>query len=551
MKDKLKIDYKKICLILTLIGFILTLIYIFKTATAILTSDSVITDVLAHEQKINKQIFLKNWYYGNEFWLFSLSIPTLILSFISSNQILIRQVSVLITAIIFFIILYKYGKEFLKKKDVFCLIAIFASGISYSVLDYFYAFNAYLTVVINSLLLFFLYYKCFESKNNHKLYFGLSIIFTFLFNMGSLRYFPLITLPFIITELIFIFKDNVNSNIKEVIKNNDNFKKIVGIILISLLALVTYKFLTLTLHFEARASDTIYSVVSSEKIETATKALGDCISNFFGYDNQNHPNTFMMSENYFLLQQKEFSILSIRGICYFIKFIICILFIFVTPITLFKHFKENDRKIQFLFVFNTISWILMIYLYLFVGSFFYNFSELKYFLVNIVFNIILSIYCISKYYMKNKYYEWIFKSLLIFYILTNIYTTSCIIIEHDQYAIDRRYELVDVLKENDLTFGYTGFWDGLMTYYLSNYEIKAVSVELGSEITPYRWYSDCRWYKKGYHPGKTFLAVDSNYENYMSYYEQYYGTPNDIVRTDNYIVYIYNNNPFNKGFKKK
>ena len=90
-----------------------------------------------------------------------------------------------------------------------------------------------------------------------------------------------------------------------------------------------------------------------------------------------------------------------------------------------------------------------------------------------------------------------------------------------------------------------------MTYYLSNYEIKAVSVELGSEITPYRWYSDCRWYKKGYHPGKTFLAVDSNYENYMSYYEQYYGTPNDIVRTDNYIVYIYNNNPFNKGFKKK
>ena len=120
-----KFDFKKICFILSIIGLTLTLIYIFKTSTCILTSDSVITDVLAHEQKMNKQFLLKNWYYGNEFWFFSLSIPTFLLSFFMSNQILIRQISVLMTAIIFFFILYKYGKKFLNKKDIWILIAIF------------------------------------------------------------------------------------------------------------------------------------------------------------------------------------------------------------------------------------------------------------------------------------------------------------------------------------------------------------------------------------------------------------------------------------------
>ena len=62
-KQTKEFNLKIIYLVLAFIGVILTLIYIFKTSTSILTSDSVITDVLAHEQKINKQFFLKNWYF--------------------------------------------------------------------------------------------------------------------------------------------------------------------------------------------------------------------------------------------------------------------------------------------------------------------------------------------------------------------------------------------------------------------------------------------------------------------------------------------------------
>ena len=208
-----------------------------------------------------------------------------------------------------------------------------------------------------------------------------------------------------------------------------------------------------------------------KSIRSGTNAIFECIFNFFGYDNQNHPNVFMMTSDYFLEQHKQFSLLSARGIAYTIKFVISIIFMIVTPITLFKKFKKHDRKIQFLIVFNTVSWIMMVYSYLFMDGFFYNSSELKYFIFNIILNIILGIYCIFKFYAVKPVTKLIFQLLLIFYVIANIYQTSVIVIEHDQKALDRRYELVNVLKENNLTFGYADFWDGLMTYYLSNYKI--------------------------------------------------------------------------------
>ena len=56
------------------------------SSSNLLTSESLITDVIAHQQIVNKQIILNNWYYGNELWLYSFSIPSVLLSFILKNK---------------------------------------------------------------------------------------------------------------------------------------------------------------------------------------------------------------------------------------------------------------------------------------------------------------------------------------------------------------------------------------------------------------------------------------------------------------------------------
>lgn len=528
-------------LILAILGLAVTLIYIFYTSTIILTSDSVITDVIAHQQKINNELLLSTWYYGNEFWFFSLSIPTLLLSFVIKNNIILRQVSVLLTAIIFFFLLYKFVKKIIGKRESIILLIVFLTGISYSVLDYFYAFNAYLTVIINSLILLYFYYKCFEEKNN-KIYFILSIIFTFLINMFSLRYFPSVTISFILTEIIIIIINNKNSNIKALIKKeNKNICRLLIIFLTSALALFTFFILVNNYHYSQRSGTTTMATLSGKVLVRDLTAVVKCINNFFGYDNSNHIAIFFTGKQYFVDNHRDYPIFSFFTFTNIIKIIMSIIVIIITPFVLFKNFNKNKKSINFLLIFNTISWLSMIYLYVFTFYFEYNSFELKYFLFNIIINIILSMYYLYKYIKVKRY---IIDTFIIIYIISNIYTTILIIKDNNQKVMKEKYELVELLKKNNLSFGYGTFWNSLLTHYLSNYEITVAAVNITStSFIPYRWYSDETWYDKKYE-GRTFFILDQTNKRYYNLHKKSYPIPDETLKCKGFTVFVYNKNPF-------
>lgn len=527
-------------LLLILIGLILTLIYIFYTSTIILTSDSVITDVIAHQQRINKELILSTWYYGNEFWFFSLSIPTLILSFIIKNNILLRQVSVLITAIFFFFLLYKYGKKFIGKRETLILFIIFLTGISYSVLDYFYAYNAYLTVSINSMIVLYFYYKCFEEKNK-KLYFILSIISTFLINFFSLRYFPSVTLSFILTELVIIIINNKNSSLKKLIKKEKKrLFRLVAIFLTGILSLSGFCILINIFHYEQRAGTSMMTNLTGESFVNAISAVVKCINNFFGYDNSNHIAIFMTGKQYFVDNHRNYPLFSFFTFTIIIKIIMAIITMIISPIMLFKNYNKNKRAINYLLIFNTISWLCMIYLYVFTNCFEYNSFELKYFIFNIIISIILAIYSLYKYVNLKRY---IIDTFIILYAISNLYTTALTIRDNNKKAMKEKYELVNLLKKNNLTYGYGTFWNGLLTHYLSDYKITVASVNFNEFLISYRWYSDKTWYDVE-HKGKTFLIIDQKEKLVFDVYKKGYKKPDKILKCKGFIIYVYNKNPF-------
>lgn len=553
-KNILELIIKVALILICIIGMVFTLIYIFYTSTAILTADSVITDVLAHHQLMDKQLFLTNWYYGNEFWIFSLSIPTFLLSFFIKNNLLLRQVSVLITAVIFFYLLWQYGKKFLSKKSTFILIAIFLTGISYSILDYFYAFNAYLTVCINSLFLLLLYYNMVEKKEDSRVYFFLSVLFTFLFNTTSLRYFPSVTFPFIITEAIIIILNNEKSKFKTLIKINA--KKIikVNIILISaVLGLLTFKLLTNVYHYEQRAGSIISKKTTVKKTERKIKAVVNCVDNFFGYDNKNNTITFMTGNQYFVKNKKNYPKISFFTFTNVVKVVMCIICMIISPIVLLKNYRKNDSKLNFLLLFNIASFITMIALYMYSNSFFYNRSELKYYIFNMIIFLMTSLYFLYNYVSKNKILSYIVDLFIIVYMISNLYTTYLTINDNGKKAQKEKYELVNLLKENDLDYGYGGIWNSLISYYLSDYKITVAPVIIYSDnIRPYKWYSDVRWYKDSKkHRGKVFLILDKRGVIYRTDIIESYGLPDDVLNCKGYSVLVYNKNPFLKKFHNK
>lgn len=551
-RNILELIIKVALILICIIGIVFTLIYIFSTSTALLTSDSVITDVLAHQQVMNHQLLLTNWYYGNEFWFFSLSIPTFLLSFFIKNNLLLRQVSVLITAIIFFYLLYQYGKNFLSKKSTFILIAIFLTGISYSILDYFYAFNAYLTVCINSLFLLLLYYNTIDKKEDSRVYFYLSIVITFLLNATSLRYFPSVTFPFVITELIIIIINNKKSKFKTFIKiNAKRIIKLVIILISAVLGLLTFKLLTNIYHYEQRAG-----VVEKEKTKGIKKkaiAIVHCVDNFFGYDNKNNSVIFMTGKQYFIKNKRNFPILSFFTFTNIVKVVMCIICMIISPIMLIKNHKKNDSKLNFLLLFNIISFFTMIAVYMYSNSFFYNRSELKYYIFNMIIFIITSLYFLYNYVSKKKVYGYIVDFFIVLYMISNLYTTYLTIRDNGKKVQKEKYELINLLKENNLYYGYGGTWNSLISYFLSDYKITVAPIYISQKrVVPYKWYSDKRWYADvDEHKGKIFLILDETDILYRTDIINYYGFPDDVLNCKGYSILIYNKNPFLKSFKKK
>ncbi len=532
--------------ILGILGLIATLIYIFHSSTAILTSDSVITDVLSHQQRLKNTLFLKTWYYGNEFWLFSLSIPTYLLSFFIKNNVILRQISVLITAILFFFLIIKYCKKSFNFKQTIIICIIFLSGISYSVLDYFYAFNAYLTVIINSLFLIYLFYKVILDTNTNKIFSVLLLIFSLLFNIGSLRYFPSVIIPLIMAFITILFLENKTKNTEMIIKENK--KKLIFIIYIitfSLIGLGIFYLLTNIYHYEQRAGNMTLGVLSGKIVINKISAIIDCINNFFGYDNRNNPAAFMTGMQYFVPNHRIYKIFSVMSFTMLIKIIMCLLVIVISPIILFKNYKSNNKFINFLLIFNTYSWIVMIMLYILTCNFFYNYSELKYFLLNIVLNLIMCIYSLYNYVVSKRIKFYIVDIFILLYIASNLYTTYNIISVNNTEAINKKYELVKVLKENNLYYGYGCFWSGLLMHFLSNYDVTIAALEFrDSGLYKYKWYSDETWYNKK-NNGTVFLIMDKLDKKRFSYYkDKKYYKPDKIIKCNDFLIYVYNKNPF-------
>lgn len=522
MKKRLNLKYIFYGIVFVL-GISMTIFYIFHTATLSLTSDSVISDVMLYQHLINKHLLLSNWYYGSSFNLFSINIFTVICQFFLKNNLIIRHISILLMGIVFFIILYKYGKKFLSKEETIIFILIFLTGVSYSVLDYFYSYNSYLVMVVNSLLLLYLYFKSFESKNSKIIYYILALSLTLLWGIDNYKYLIMITLPFMLAELF--------------LKKKQQLKKLGGLLGVVLISVVAIFVLEHQYQFHEEHD---YQIVSNKfYILDKVRALFDISINFFGYDNRNNVNSALAGEQYFVATNETYSIVSARGIADFIKAAASIIFLIITPIMLYKNYRKNDSKINFLLIFNTISWLIMIFYYFILNNYIYPVMSLKYFLFNFILSILLGIYFLSKYFAKTKLCNLLYYLFIVSYLLSNIYYFN-LTNNYDKDQEKEKFRLVKVLKAHNLTFGYGSYYNSLLTSYLSNYQITVANVKYESNIIKYKLYSDKKWYK---HTGKVFFIIDENNLKYIKKYKKRYGRPNKVYTFQGFTVYVYDKNP--------
>lgn len=214
--------------------------------------------------------------------------------------------------------------------------------------------------------------------------------------------------------------------------------------------------------------------------------------------------------------------------------VIFIVILIVYTILLIKSYRSESKKdISFFFTFVGIMFMITSIFY-FTTAFALQLQYLKFILI-----CLFSIFCLIDF-SKSKYPKWILLSIIIinlFYVIdTPLNTTNS--------PNEEQYQLIDFLKNSNLSFGYGEYWDSNVITYLSHEDVTIRPIMMENGIMPRYWNSAKRWYENI--PDIFFIIAKITDENAINYYKNNYILPEPIRIIDyrNYKIFVYNTSDF-------
>ena len=115
----------------------------------------------------------------------------------------------------------------------------------------------------------------------------------------------------------------------------------------------------------------------------------------------------------------------------------------------------------------------------------------------------------------------------------------------DSYSDPIRQELIGILRENGLEYGYASFWNAGVLSVLSNEEVRVRQIVIQNGMpAPFRWLSSNRWYRPAAWSGKTFLLLDEKEADLVNLDKMAeFGMPlQATLRAAGYVIFIFAEN---------
>ena len=519
--------WEKIMLILGIVGFFCTVYFIFTGAKVLFNSDTATANCLAREQIITGNFFPKDWVYVQDLWTLFLNIPIAFLSFIISDQILIRSIAVLLQTIILLIILIVFSKKILNNNSWIIYCAILFSGISLYYNENMFGQAAYANMTIFILLLLTSGILSIDEnmKINRTQFIFLSTL-TLITSIGGVRYIASFLIPFVLSVFLVYFIDNNNITFNEVIKPAYNFLKWACLLLIiTISGLVLFKYITSIGSYKADLSNPV--LFSSYDLDSLTASIRAVIPSFwilFGYDT-NVP------------------LFSAHGIVTMVKIFAMFSFVFVFPLMLAKKYQTLNIKIKRLILFSWISFAITVILFIFVQGM-GSISAARYFQVNIILQIIVSCYYIYAYMLKRNFLTCFVSMCALILFIGGSQALFIHMNDDAETRLKPTYDLIESLENRDLKMGYASYWNAYKYSVFADFNPEIVAI-IGDPIEPFYHLTSKRFYNTGYYTGKTFLMLTKDeYEWAMKddKLNKQFGKPIDIYVQGDYYINIYDYN---------
>lgn len=506
-------------------------IYIFRGSALSIQSDTATANLLAREQIISGKLFPKGWYYAQEIWIFALNIPILVISKFLDNQIIIREIAVLMFVVIALISVVLFHKKIFRDNSWLISVPLLFSGMSeYYIMQLFgeAAYTSVVFIVFLSITMFLMSINQNFEIINKKLFFML-LIFLIFWGVGSIRYMEVIDIPLVASICVLYLKENGKQCDEKIIKSILFPIKICIYIGISaIISFVLFHHIIANVNYITGQAGVSYLSLNSGKM-----AL------------QNNIFLILNSLLNIIGIRENVLVFSIQGILNVFRLTAAFFLLIVFPLQLYKRYKTESFAVKFLIIFNIISILLNLFLALF-SNLYIDMTSIRYFFVCLYLLFVMDAYYIYHYLLKKM--NILVRVIILFCITVNSMLSSMQLISpsinYDE-KLEQKCKIETFLNINDLHYGYASYWNAGVNTLISNYniQINAITFNRMGNLSPYYWLSSELWYKPNNYKGKSFLMLteeeDLTFRNSLTY--KSLGEAKKLS-IDNYVIYVY---PYN------
>ena len=516
--QKFKLGFAVVCIA---VSFFSVIMIIFKGAGQVYNSDTATALLLANEQIKSKQIFPDGWVYADSIWTLAFNLFVLPFMLFIEDWVLCRNLASILQLILV-IGVFVWFSRYISKKYGWLIIVLFLIPLSPTIIEHFFFQATYATQVLWYFLVLVCGFCVLNEKNKRKnrcLAAVLSVFMCLQLILGGYRHILTLIAPLLGSYVIVWYQEWKKNNISRVFRN----RYVLNIAFVSLgtaLGFSLYLYLSKHVIIEQGASEAMIS----QGYELYYR-LGAAIGNIF---------TVYGAVDYGTL-------ISVSGVFKFIKTIYCVALVAYVPVSLFQKYHLLNIWQKIFYIYSMLTFALTLYVNVFT-----DIGHARYYLLIYVNSLVLAVIWLD----VIKFDRFIRNTIFIVIALLGLYSYRHYIIydysknvEYVGYypAIQNKDQIFQLLRNEDLNFGYASYWNAYVITALTNGDIEVLAVDGDSEtyinVEPYYWLTNVHWYEPDYHSGRSFLLLS---EQEMGWIDQsYIDSAEKIEKCGPYNILIY------------
>lgn len=517
-----KIDkWQKCFLLLAIIGLVLLGVYIFYCTYYVFHSDMATRLLLASEQIRSHQLFPDGWHNTTGIFVGIWELLLIPFMLLIHDWILCREFVVVIEVVLTLIAMIMLFRCMDKKNWILpiCISIVFMC-LPLGHYDNSFYDASYLPIVLYFIVTF-IAVMCLMDRNVKAKgkYYVLLAVTVFLSCYGSIRNYVVIILPILMMIVLFYWLTYGERCIPEFRKDN-------GVRTVSLLILSCAIALIVQVYLQSK-----YPIATAGGHEF-TDRVADNIK------------MFIQSLLEFYNASSTCAIFSLRGIRICLNVFFMFISVFVAPVYFIVKYKNIENKIIKMFVIYVwISNFIVIFMMIFSTATYARFYVTAYF-NNII---LLSLFIKDLWPEKRNDIKGILFVLILSVAGINhlCYFKQNVSDARMQYKeAQQRGTLIDFMRENDLKYGVSSYWNAYVNMCKANGEIVIVSCmrnESTKEIIPeskFLWGTSDHYYIPENYPGRSCVILEEG----ETVAEGYYELASEVKKFQKYTILIFGQN---------